>query len=389
MLTLGLLCLRFVFKKDARKTFLVGFGVSCIHHLALFTNNMRGYTSISALMITLLTEWPALVVAEHVIRTLFLKHLKLAKYARHALLVIFVAIVSKHVQLEHIDRVLLPNLKGVHMQSFGTAMFRLTTCAVPKFLLPEPLPCRCTPEDDAILVIATPAKSGALLAGKILLDVGMSCHFCVASGERSHAGIPGPVESNPTYKGEMLHAIINMRDWGKYVGDQSYRCATILRDPMARLRSLYLYARAGGEGWFRRDSGFMQMLRVRNLTESLDLYWKNFGRDYIVQAHEYDRFNIETQNCDVYRLNEFKQDFDTTVRRLLVETWKLQEDTSEILLEKLRHHDISSSSQKKERDPHVSSTNYSPEFILNVTRGLKSMKEVMRVVEEQRAVVPY
>ena len=183
MLTLGLLCLRFVFKKDARKTFLVGFGVSCIHHLALFTNNMRGYTSISALMITLLTEWPALVVAEHVIRTLFLKHLKLAKYARHALLVIFVAIVSKHVQLEHIDRVLLPNLKGVHMQSFGTAMFRLTTCAVPKFLLPEPLPCRCTPEDDAILVIATPAKSGALLAGKILLDVGMSCHFCVASGE--------------------------------------------------------------------------------------------------------------------------------------------------------------------------------------------------------------
>ena len=214
MLTLGLLCLRFVLKKDARKTFLVGFGVSCIHHLALFTNNMRGYTSISALIITLSTEWPALVVAEHAIRTLFLKHLKLAKYARHALLIIFVAIVSNHVQLEHIDRVLLPNLPGVHMQSFGTAMFRLTTCAVPKFLLPEPLPCRRTPEDDAILVVATPAKSGALLAGKILLDVGMSCHFCVASGERSRAGIPGPVESNPTYKGEMLHAIINMRDWG-------------------------------------------------------------------------------------------------------------------------------------------------------------------------------
>ena len=54
-----------------------------------------------------------------------------------------------------------------------------------------------------------------------------------------------------------------------------------------------------------------------------------------------------------------------------------------------REEDQLSSPGEKERDPHVSSTNYSPEFILNVTRGLKSMKEVMRVVEEQRAVVPY
>ena len=389
MLILGLVCLRYVFKKDPRKTFLVGFSVSCIHHLALFTNEMRGYTSITALMITLLTEWPALIVAEEIIRTALLDRPKLAKYARHALLIIFVALVSNHVQLEQIDRVLLPTLPGEYMQTFGTAAFRLTTCSVPTFLLPEPLPCRRTPEDNSILVIASPAKSGALLSAKILFDVGMSCHFCVASGERSHAGIPGPEESIPTYKGEMLHAIINMRDWGTYVADQSYRCATILRDPIARLKSLYLYARAGGEAWFRRDSGLMQLLRVRNLTESLNLFWNHFGRDYIVQAHEYDRFNIENQNCDVYRLDEFKQNFDATTRRLLVQTWKLREDAAEILLKKLRRHDVTHSSSHMQRDPHVSSTNYSPEFISNVTRGLSQMKEVMNVVEEQRSVVPY
>jgi hypothetical protein len=195
------------------------------------------------------------------------------------------------------------------------------------------------------------------------------------------------VESNPTYNGEMLHAIINMREWNEYVGTKPYRCATILRDPISRLRSLYLYARAGGEAWFRRDSGFMQMLRVKNLTESLETYWNHFGREYIIQAHEYDRFNIETQKCDVYHMEEFKHDFDDTIRRLLVNTWKIREDTSEILLAKLRQHDKSALSQ--ERDPHVSSTNYSPEFISNVTLQLKSMKEVKNVVKAQRDVIKY
>lgn len=405
MLVMGTTCLHLIYKIRLKKVFITictGLAVACIHHLALFTYGMRGYDTIQALMITLLTEWPALIVAEHTIRVVF-RNLpsKLSKYARHSLLLIFVSIVVRNIEIEQIDRVLLPLIPGDLMQSFGTAAFRLSTCSIPEFLRPAPLRCREFKDDDSILVIATPAKSGALLSAKILFDVGSSCHFCVASGERSRAGIPGPIEDLPTYEGEMLHAIINMRNWDEYVMDKPYRCATIIRDPIARLRSLYLYARAGGEAWFRRDSGLMQALRVKNLNDSLNLYWQRFGRAYIEQAHEYDRFNIETQGCDVYRLEEFKEDYDDTMRRLLGETWKFNDDAVQTLVQKLRRHDVSrvldssiksnllSDQLERARNPHVSSTNYSPEFIRSVVLGLESIDEVIRVVEKQRKAVPY
>jgi hypothetical protein len=92
--------------------------------------------------------------------------------------------------------------------------------------------------------VATPAKSGALLSAKLLLDIGAACRdSCVASGERSHAGIPGPVETPPSYDGDIVHAIINMRGWPSYAaqrGDGSYKCVSIVREPLARLKSLYL-----------------------------------------------------------------------------------------------------------------------------------------------------
>ena len=147
MLALGVICLRFVFKKSLKeivRTFLCGLSVSCIHHLALFTYGMRGYNTISTLAVTLLTEWPALIVAEHAIRAGFFKHTQLAKYARNALVIIFVSILLNYIDLKQIDRVLLPLLPGQYMQSFGTGAFRLTTCSVPSFLRPEPLPCRST-----------------------------------------------------------------------------------------------------------------------------------------------------------------------------------------------------------------------------------------------------
>ena len=110
-----------------------------------------------------------------------------------------------------------------------------------------------------MLVLAASAKGGALLSAKIAAEVGSACGVCVASGERSRSGIPGPVEDLPSYDGQLLHAIVNMRTWPAYAEQQRLRlggegetlCVTILRDPLSRLQSLYGYARSGGEHWFR------------------------------------------------------------------------------------------------------------------------------------------
>ena len=84
------------------------------------------------------------------------------------------------------------------MQSLGTAVFRLKTCLplavadyLPAAMWPAPsLSCRAD-DDTSTWVIAVPAKSGAVLSAKFLMDIGALCGMCVASGERSHAGIPG------------------------------------------------------------------------------------------------------------------------------------------------------------------------------------------------------
>ena len=191
-------------------------------------------------------------------------------------------------------------------------------------------------------MIAAPAKSGALLSAQILFDVGERCaDFCVGSGERSRAGIPGPIESVPSYSADALHAIINMRNWPEWVAAQNrtFKCATILREPISRLRSLYLYARSGGEHWFRYESGLMQKLRVSSLNESLRIFWRAFGRDYIEQAHNYDYFNL-AQGCIPFHLEDFKSAFNATTRRLLVDVWGLAESAAKDLVAILQIHNL-------------------------------------------------
>jgi hypothetical protein len=51
-----------------------GLGCGMVHHAALFAHGMRGYTSLPALIVTLTTEWPALIAAEAYLRTISIIH---------------------------------------------------------------------------------------------------------------------------------------------------------------------------------------------------------------------------------------------------------------------------------------------------------------------------
>ena len=405
-----------------------GVGCGLVHHAALFAHGMRGYTDAASLALTLGTEWPALIACEAAIRHAFSRAPRAAvRLARMGIYGALAAALLPHVDKGRVAEVLVPNVPGIYMQSIGTLAFRATTClpaalptALPPWLAREalglaPPSLECREEgDDSVLVLAAPAKSGALLSAQLLLDIGARCGLCVASGERDAPGIPGPVEALPTYEGDILHAIIFMRGWPEYARarGRASRCVAIVRDPLARLRSLYLYARAGGEHWFSKQSaGFgdgriggqpgappiARRLRQAHtaqgggLNASLALYWELFGRDYLRQSHEYNALNAE-QGCIMLAFEEFSRDFDTACRRLLG-AWGVPESAQDELIPLLRRHDVSDKAIEGDstaeaaaaRDPHVSATQYSAFFRQEVKHGLSLLPELREEVEHIRA----
>ena len=237
--------------------------------------------------------------------------------------------------------------------------------------------------------------------------MGCACGLCVASGERSSAGIPGPVETLPTYRGQLLHAIVNMRTWPTYVERMGYnlstlsgyhslgnssqagsphvRCAVLVRDPLSRIRSLYTYARSGGEHWFRYESGLMNQLSNQSLTlqQSLDLFWSSFGKAYLEQSHEYTMMNIHL-GCTPVKMEDFKSTYNDTLARLL-RVYGVNQEVIPALVERLASADESSKSPEELRhDAHFTSNKFSVSFIREVKERLWGMPSVKDLIVSQK-----
>lgn len=248
-----------------------------------------------------------------------------------------------------------------------------------------------------------------------MAEVGAACGLCVASPERSHAGIPGPVEILPSYNGQLLFAIINMVNWPEYAVSQGYRnpladakdavaddndsgnaignirCVTTLRDPLARLKSLYLYARSGGEAWFRYQSGIMQKLQEtgrESLESSLSYFWETFGKAYLEQSHAYMMFNLDL-GCAPVRMRDFRHDFDGSIAKIL-HTWGIKSDVVPTLVKRLEGADLGRRTEaQRKADPHVTSNKFSAGLVKAVPVALLRMKEVREMVELQRKELGY
>ena len=114
-----------------------GFGCGVIHHAALFTFGLRGYTSASGLATTLTTEWPALIAATAVLRAAFggERGVGASQLFQVSLAVALIAAVRPHAaSAEHYVSQLIPMIPGQHMQTVGTAYIRASTCVVPRAL---------------------------------------------------------------------------------------------------------------------------------------------------------------------------------------------------------------------------------------------------------------
>eukprot|EP00939_MAST-03C_sp_MAST-3C-sp1_P003664 g3664.t1 len=409
-----------------------GIGCGCVHHLPLFVFGLRGYGDLFSLVVTLLTEWPALICG-----IAFVSHLgdkfvvdgitkKLSSSAFRVLMwaALFGQMWPHLSSINEKDAVayLIPYLPGEYMQSVGTAYLRTRTCILPS-ILPAPLLAKSidcwdstrsnkTNDGTDMLVFASAAKSGAVLSARVVAEIGASCGLCVASGERSHAGIPGPVENLPTYEGRLLHAIVNMRDWPNYVERQGFlpslprknarvRCVTTLRDPMARLRSLYLYARSGGENWFRYQRAikfstfeFSPSIMMelgsseRTVEESVAYFWNSFGKDYLDQSHEYTMENMK-RGCEGIKMEDLRSDFDGRMTAIL-RTFGVKESAIPELIGRLASADLSRRTRReRDSDPHVTKNKFSESLVEAVGAGLRGIEEVRTAVERQRRELGY
>jgi hypothetical protein len=456
ILIFSILLLRHVAKlqwlHDILPVVVSGFCCGLVHHAALFFFGMRGYSDISSLIITLLTEWPALSVGVAVVRALGLRFIsiffpflkssvgvgtKLFTVTMWLLLILFLYPHISSIDDKDAMGYLIPLIPGEKMQTVGTAYLRLRTCIIPTYTPSVLLSSKinCWHEDSEgnrnngsdMLVMASAAKSGAVLSARIVAEIGSTCGVCVASGERSAPGIPGPVEELPVYEGQLLHAIINMRTWPYYVQKMGYdlnqlhsrrnldyvlqsigtnlqlstrkfrdkssgniRCVTFIRDPLSRLRSLYTYSRSGGEHWFRYKSGLMRELSDPSLTivQSIEKFWRLFGKDYLQQSHDYMMLNLDL-GCFPIKMESFSSNFSSTVVQIL-QVYGVNDAALPILLNKLSSSDVSSkTADERKRDAHVTDNKFSMSFVQIVKSQLMNMPDVRAMVDSQRIQLGY
>ena len=371
---------------------IAGIAAASLHHAALFVNNMRGYDSIYSLALTMCTEWPALLCGEAYFRKSFPKT-RHNKNFRNFMLIILLSMMAPHFPTDlQATEFLISVIPGHHMQKFGTAMLRFKTCTLPSYL-PETMrsDLTCMKKDvDDIWIITTPAKSGAVLSAKILLSIALECNFCLASGTRDSAGIPGPGTHVPTYKGNVLHAIMNMDEWPSYVeqhsSTNSFKCVVITRDPLNRLKSFYTYARSGGEHWLRYESDIMTSLRTaENLEESVQIFWDRVGKEYLLSSHTA-YMNDSSLGCSEIKFEDLSNDFGSGIGRLL-DIFEVNESARGHLVKKLMLHDRSKVSEAElVKDIHVSSMKFSIEFKSELERVMmEEIEELGETISRMRA----
>lgn len=438
--------------RDILPVLVSGFCCGLVHHAALFFFGMRGYSDISSLIITLLTEWPALSAGVAVVRALglrfistFFPFLKSSVSIGNKVFIIMMWLLLILLLYPHIAAIddkdamgyLIPLIPGEKMQTVGTAYLRFRTCVIPNYTPSVFLASKinCWHEDSEgsknngsdMLVMASAAKSGAVLSARIVAEIGSTCGVCVASGERSLPGIPGPVEELPVYEGQLLHAIINMRTWPYYVHKMGYdlnqlpsrrnlddvlksigsniqlstrkfrdrrsgsiRCVTFVRDPLSRLRSLYTYSRSGGEHWFRYKSGLMHELSDPSLSiqQSVELFWRLFGRSYLQQSHDFMMLNLDL-GCIPIKMESFSSNFSSTVVQIL-RVYGVNDAAVPILLNRLSSSDVSSkTADERKRDAHVTDNKFSLSFVQEVKSQLMNMPDVRSMVVSQRIQLGY
>jgi hypothetical protein len=259
------------------KVLLSGIGCGLIHHTPLLYWGMstseggNEYDSIIVLLVSVVVEWPSIMCG-----VVYCTHWCCAsnprltciaskreqsrgKFRRGIIFSLFCVFLAMFLPKEFwssldINKLklddqfykLLPYMSGQTFQEIRTGVIWTMTCSEYAPWV-RSLHEECFESEDVLRVVATTAKGGSILGTKLGVVMGQACGKCVGAGHSDSDAWPGPVESNPDYDSDILLAVENMLEWPAYAktANKSVQCVVITRHPLARLRSLYLYARNG------------------------------------------------------------------------------------------------------------------------------------------------
>lgn len=421
------------------RVLLSGVGCGMIHHAPLFFYGMRGYSSQRALVLTLCTEWPAIMTGLFVItryccgRAVSNQGVKEKQekkgYSKRSAIALFAVVMAvacagpTKFSVRAIIYEIMPYIPAHHYQKLGQLYLRATTCLLPQNWLSS-LPCSVGPASD-LWVAAAAQKSAAVMTAMISLEIANACGKCVGIGQRPSGVWPNPIETPPEYPSELLLAIANMPDWPSYAaqlgapvaaqeGYASYsywsflglnadtkkrrsRCIVTVRDPVARLVSTFLYAKAGREPWFREhgiDRDINRLLseggkdpdgedRVDN---AVAFMLERFGFAYAKESHEYLLLNVKL-GCTVIKYEDLVQDFNGTIS-VWLDTWGISKDPKvrDRLLDVTHTH---SPSAQTTANHHATGRLHSKIFKASVEKALLSNTTLATMVETQRGELGY
>ena len=134
----------------------------------------------------------------------------------------------------------------------------------------------------------------------------------------------------------------------------------------------------------------MQRLNNQNdtLKESLEYFWNEFGREYLVQSHEYMYENLKV-GCVGIKMEDLKTNFDMNIAKML-KVWGIQPSVIPKLVQNLANADLSRKTQEQRNaDPHITSNKFSKQLVKNVVDLLNNMEEVQTMMRQHRIELGY
>lgn len=430
----------------------VGSGIGCglFHHAPLFCYGMRSYSDPKMLLYTIMIEWPPVVSGLFTITRLCCSP-SAARAASEASpppssqatptplpsgdrrsaawlfagLVLALLVGQMQIKLWSTRQMLyelMPYVPAEYFQAAGALYVWSTTCTALKTGSPK----QCTTDGNSrdLWVIAAAPKGGAVLSAQMSIDIATVCGRCVGVAGRNGTGAwPSPTEELPSYDSDLLFAIANMQRWPEYAAAQNValpngqssvrvgtvaaeterrsRCVLIIRDPLSRLRSLYMYARAGRETWFKTEgvSAELEALHQANadgvqeetavaLQASVNRFMEWFGLAYLKSSHGYMSQNLEL-GCTAFKFEDLLQNYNATVGKWL-DVWGISQepDVRRALLDALASQ--APEAQTAATNHHVSSGLYSAAFKVAVAEALQQHSaEVRKLLIAQRAHLGY
>ena len=236
-------------------------------------------------------------------------------------------------------------------------------------------------------VIVATNKGGSILGARVSLEMAQACGLCWVIGYRENGNWPPPQETLPSVDGDVMPAIANVQNWPDFVRAHNHtrvRCVVVVRDPLARLMSLYTYALDAGEMGLRPAS--VELKRFgSDFDGGVEWMWRSFAKESMEETQRHLVKSLARPECKAHMVSFDKMatDFDGQME-LWFDAWAIPAAVRPTLLRVAQRHDLGrKTAAQRAADHHVSGSSLTSAQKKLLRRAFLRNKDVMEVMSRQ------